>query len=46
MSKNLSKSKKTQLGFLKSGARLAFSNLRQAFVKAPTFYHFDPDYYI
>ena len=40
-SKNLSKSKKTDLDFLSSGARMAFTELRQAFIKAPIFYHFD-----
>ena len=43
---NLSKSKKTELGFLISGARIAFTKLKQAFIKAPIFHHFDPEYYI
>ena len=45
--KNLSKSKKViGLDFLTPGARLAFIKLRQAFVKAPIFHHFDPEHYI
>ena len=43
---NLSKSKKTELGFLTSGARKAFTKLRQAFIKAPIFHHFNPERYI
>ena len=30
------------LDFFILGARLAFTKLRQAFVKAPILYHFDP----
>ena len=45
-SKNLSKSKKTELGFLTSGARKAFTKLRQAFIKAPILHHFDPECHI
>ena len=45
-SKNLFKSKKTELGFLTSGARKAFTELRQAFIKAPILYHFDPERHI
>ena len=45
-SKNLSKSKKTESGFLTSGARKAFTKLRQAFIKAPILYHFDSERYI
>ena len=45
-SKNLSKSKKTELGFLISGARIAFTELRQAFVKALILYHFNPECHI
>ena len=46
-SKNLSKSKKTVgSDFLTSGARLAFTKLRQAFVKAPILYHFNPKCHI
>ena len=32
--------------FLTFKARLAFTKLRQAFVKALIFYYFDPEYYI
>ena len=45
-SKNLFKSKKTKSGFLTSGARKAFSKLRQAFIKAPILHHFDQEYHI
>ena len=47
-SKNLSKSKKTVRSseFLTLGAKLAFTELRQAFIKAPILYHFDPECYI
>ena len=46
-SKNLSKSKKTiRLGFFILGARLAFTKLRQAFIKTPILYHFDLERYI
>ena len=45
-SKNLSKFKKTELGFLIFGARMAFTQLRQAFIKAPILYYFNPKYYI
>ena len=39
ISKNLSKSKKTvRSDFLTPGARLVFTKLRQAFVKAPILY--------
>ena len=34
------------LDFLILRTRLAFTKLRQAFVKALIFYHFDPKYYI
>ena len=45
--KNLSKSKKTGgSDFLIFGARLAFTKLRQTFVKAPIFHHFEPEYHI
>ena len=44
-SKNLSKSKKrVELDFLTPGARLAYIKLRQAFIKALIFYHFDLEY--
>ena len=42
-SKNLSKS---NLDFFILGAKLAFIELRQAFLKAPILHHFDPEYYI
>ena len=46
-SKNLFKSKKTiGLDFLTLGARLAFTKLRQAFVKALILHHFDPECHI
>ena len=41
-----SKSKKTESGFLTSGARKAFTELRQAFIKAPILHHFDPERHI
>ena len=45
--KNLSKSKKAVgSDFLTSGARLVFTKLKQAFVKAPILYHFDPKRHI
>ena len=44
--RNLSKSKKTELGFLTSRARMAFTKLRQAFIKAPILHHFDPERHI
>ena len=44
---NLSKSKKTvRLDFLILGAKLAFNELKQTFVKAPIFYYFNPEHYI
>ena len=43
----LSKSKKTVgLDFLTSGAKLAFTKLRQAFLKAPILHHFDLERHI
>ena len=47
-SKNLSKSKKAvrPLDFLTPGAKLAFTKLRQAFLKAPILYHFDLERHI
>ena len=42
-SKNLSKS---TLDFFTSGAKLAFTKLRQAFFKASIFYHFNPECHI
>ena len=47
MSKNLSKSKRTVgSDFLIPGARLAFTKLRQTFVKAPILHYFELEYYI
>ena len=44
---NSSKSKKTvQSDFLTPGAKLAFAELRQAFVKAPILHLFDPERHI
>ena len=40
-SKNLSKS-----DFFTPVAKLAFTKLRQAFIKAPIFHHFDPEHHI
>ena len=40
------KSKKTESGFLTSGARKAFTKLRQAFVKAPILHRFDLERHI
>ena len=45
-SENLSKSKKTELGFLTSGARMAFTKLRQVFIKSLIFHHFDLERHI
>ena len=47
-SKKSSKSKKTvrSSDFLIPRARLAFTKLRQVFVKAPILYHFDPERHI
>ena len=42
----LSKSKKTESGFLTPGARKVFTELRQAFIKAPILHHFDPERHI
>ena len=45
--KNLSKSKKTvRSDFLIPGAKLAFTELRQAFFKAPILHYFNPEYHI
>ena len=41
-----SMSKKTELGFLTIGARKAFTELRQAFIKAPILHHFNPERHI
>ena len=46
-SKKLSKSKKTvESDFFTPGARLALTKLRQAFLKAPIFHHFDLERHI
>ena len=47
-SKNLSKSKKVigPLDFLTLGAKLVFTKLRQAFLKALILHHFDPGRHI
>ena len=46
-SKNSSKSQKmVGLDFLTPGAKLAFTELRQAFLKAPIVHHFDPERHI
>ena len=39
--RNLSKSKKTESGILIPRARIVFTELRQAFIKALFLYHFD-----
>ena len=45
--RNLSKSKKmVGSDFLTPGAKLAFTKLRQAFLKAPILHHFDPERHI
>ena len=44
--KNLSKSKKTvRSDFFTPGAKLVFTELRQAFLKAPIHHHFDPEHH-
>ena len=46
-SKNLSKSKKTVASdFFTPGAKLAFIELRQAFLKAPILHHLNPEHHI
>ena len=45
-SKNLSKSKKTELDFFTSRAKMTFTKLSQVFVKASILYHFDPERHI
>ena len=45
-SKNLFKSKKTELGFFTFGAKRAFTKLRQAFIKAPILHHFHQERHI
>ena len=44
--KNLFKFKKTESGFFISRARMAFTQRRQAFIKALILYHFDLEYHI
>ena len=41
-----SKTEKAGMGFFTPEARLAFTQLRQAFVENPIFYHFDPESHI
>ena len=41
-----SRNKKVGTGFFTPKARLAFSQLKQAFVKAPIFHHFDLESHI
>ena len=45
-SKKSSKSKTVGSDFLTPGAKLAFTKLRQAFLKAPILHHFDPECHI
>ena len=45
-SENLSKSKKTELGFFISRAQMTFTKLKQAFIKAPTLHHFNLERHI
>ena len=45
-SKNLSKFKKTELGFLIFGARMTFNKLRKAFIKASILYHVNSKHHI
>ena len=45
-SKNSSKFKKRELGFLTPRAKKAFTKLRQAFIKAPILHHFDSERHI
>ena len=44
--KHLSKSQKTELGFLTSRARITFTKLTQMFIKAPILHHFDLERHI
>ena len=44
--RNSSKSKKSELGFLTSRAKKAFTELRQAFIKTPILHHFDSERHI
>ena len=45
-SKKSSKSKTVGSDFLTPGAKLAFTKLRQAFLKAPLLHYFDPEHHI
>ena len=45
-SKKSSKSKTVGSDFLTPGAKLAFTELRQSFLKAPILHHFDPECHI
>ena len=45
-SQNLFKSKKTELDFFTFRARMVFTKLRQMFVRAVIFHHFDLEYHI
>ena len=45
-SKNSPKFKKTELDYLISGARRAFTKLRQVFIKASILHYFDPECHI
>ena len=45
-SKNLSIFKKTKSGFFISGAKIAFIQLRQAFIKVLILHHVDPKHHI
>ena len=38
-----SRTEKAETGFFAPKARLAFTQLRQAFVEAPILYHFNPE---
>ena len=44
--RNLSKSKKTESGFLIFGDRITFIKLRQMFIITPILHHFNPERYI
>ena len=41
-----SRNRKVEIGFFTLKAKLAFIQLRQAFVKAPILHYFDPEYHI
>ena len=44
--RNSFKSKKTELGFFTPKTRKAFTELRQAFIKAPILHYFNPECHI